>query len=770
MIKKYSDFKYFFLFESLLRIDKDLNLIVSDISSKDPIAKILVDLFDKDIKTNVNYLKHADKNDDVKFVNDTQVKRFLDAGQDPFDRATNSAKIGRTVRQILTANDISVTDQQIEKFVNAYKNAWDKKYNKNQEGFHLVAGDDIKNWYLESNYVPGGGTLNNSCMRYDSCQKYFEIYSQNPAVCQLLILLDDRNRLLGRAILWKLKPGTGRKDYYLDRIYTRFDNDVEKFAEWFKEFLKVDSESQDFNAHFLGNTRGLRVQLKNWKFKLFPYMDTFSVLDYDSGQLMTYDGVDSSKLQFHIQNTGGHPSVPSHEWSEAYQNWFHVDDCAWIEDKSDYYPKEDCMKDYKLNWILKSDSIYSEYYGNYIQKSTAVELENFGLVDSRDIVEVYDEVINGHLNKPKKFLRSKLSGSEYQKVEIGYSYKWVNKKYVFYDAVNHECVIQDDDFEEKYTKFYFLPQSPISTLEKYFSVVEIDRNYECYGISDEYTETPIISRLYSDLSNETAYYAIKEVIETFSLESSEKFVVVKKSDFFRAYKEMCYSRTLEILDNLKNIKSEPLRKILVIIDEDCTRRFNTYKQLNSNYEMMKDYGSYLNYFNSTISKKFKEEKVFEILEGQEVVNKFQSWIGENERSIDFIVNYRKSNQENYSIQRNQSDEEQKKLIRLFIETYKYQIIYFSYWLILMDDRSHADDKLTILNNKMKFDTNFKVNYFCRYDEISGEFAQTISDIRRDISNKFTYQPLLQEVGVSIYDENFDKIMNIYNDFLSKLNK
>ena len=770
MIKKYSDFKYFFLLESLLKIDKDLHLIISTLSTKDPVAKMLLSLINQDIKTNVNHLKLADKNDDVKFVNDTQVKRFVDSGQDPFDRATNSAKIGRTVRQILTSNGISVTDHQIETFVNNYKNAWDKKHNKNQEGFHLVSGDEIKNWYLESNYVPGGGTLNNSCMRYDSCQKYFEIYSQNPEVCQMLILLDDRDRLLGRSILWKLKPGTGRKDYYLDRIYTRFDNDVEKFAEWFKEFLKVDSESQDFNAHFLGNTRGLRVQLKNWKFKLFPYMDTFSVLDYDSGQLMTYDGVDSSKLQFHIQNTGGYPSVPSHEWSEAYQNWFHVDDCAWIEDKSDYYPKEDCIKDYQLNWILKSDSIYSEYYGNYIQKSTAVDLENFGLVDNRDIVEVYDEVINGQIKKPKKFLRSKLGDSEYKKVEIGYSYKWVNKKYLVYDAVNHEFIIQDEDFEDNYTKFYFLPQSPISTLEKYFSISEIDRNYECYGISDEYTQTPFISRLYSDLSNETGYYAIKEVIETFSLESSEKFVVVKTSDFFRSFREMCYTHTLEILDNIKSINSESLKKKLSDVHEDCMAKSHSYRQLNSNYEMMKDYGSYLNYFNSTISKMFKEEKVLEILEGEEVVNKFQSWIRENARSIDFIVNYRKTNQENYSIQRDQSDNEQKELIRLFIDTYKYQIIYFSYWLILMDDRSHADDKLTTLNNKMKFDTNFIVNYFCRYDEISGEFAQTISDIRSSVTRKFNYQPLFQEMSLSVYDENFDKIMTIYNDFLSKLNK
>jgi hypothetical protein len=148
MIRKYSNFRYFFLFESLLKVDPDFFNLVKDTSSKDPIAKMLLGLINQDITTNVNYLKPSDKNDDVKFVNDTQVKRFIDAGQDPFDRATNSAKIGRTVRQILTSNKISFTDQQIEKFVNTYKNSWDRKYKKTGEGFHLISGEEIRHWYL----------------------------------------------------------------------------------------------------------------------------------------------------------------------------------------------------------------------------------------------------------------------------------------------------------------------------------------------------------------------------------------------------------------------------------------------------------------------------------------------------------------------------------------------------------------------------------------------------------------------------------------------
>ena len=77
---------------------------------------------------------------------------------------------------------------------------------------------------------------------------------------------------------------------------------------------------------------------------------------------------------------------------------------------------------------------------------------------------------------------------------------------------------------------------------------------------------------------------------------------------------------------------------------------------------------------------------------------------------------------------------------------------------------------TILNVLKKFDKNRNNFLIVVNSKKKFQGVITISDIRRDISNKFTYQPLLQEVGVSIYDENFDKIMNIYNDFLSKLNK
>ena len=53
---------------SLIKVDPDFLSLIARISDKDdPVAKFLYSLVSKDIKTNANYLKVSDKNDDLKF-------------------------------------------------------------------------------------------------------------------------------------------------------------------------------------------------------------------------------------------------------------------------------------------------------------------------------------------------------------------------------------------------------------------------------------------------------------------------------------------------------------------------------------------------------------------------------------------------------------------------------------------------------------------------------------------------------------------------------
>jgi hypothetical protein len=683
MIRRYQNFRNFFLFESLLKIDKDLHVIISKIPNRDPVAKMLLSLINQDIKTNVNYLKTSDKNDDLKFVNDTQVQRFVDAGEDPFNRAVNTGKIGRTVRQILTSNNISVTDQQIEKFVNSYKTAWDNTYKNVGEGFHLVSGEDIRHWYHENTYVPGGGTLNNSCMRYPETQEFLDIYTQNPEVCQLLILLDDKNRLLGRAIVWKLIPGTDKYGYYLDRIYTRFDNDVEKFLDWFKNFIKATSEN--FRCQQLGLTTGCKVQLQKWKFKKYPYMDTLPYLNYNTGILNSYDGEDKNELQFLIQNTSGDPKVPNHQWSEIYQNWLHNSECVWIDSLEDYVLKADCIKGYNNDWILKKDAIFSEYYNNYVLKQNATELSGFGLVDKNDICTVYDDFEGDSPKEPRKYLVSKLPDSDYRMVEHGWRNFWYHKSLVAYDAFSSEWILKNEDMKKNYIMLHKISESDFLEFEKFFGGFdEVNVWYDSYGVVDSLTLTPFVLHL-KDSEGDRRHMVTQPVLEDFKIKSKSEYgdFVMKLTEYFRGFRKMCYLHTIKIINLVSKpngLNCEGVLKSLQDVDNWLVSNNSSYRTYNESYQEMSKYGSYTQYFNSELARLFKENKLIEILNSDDFRKNLKNKIISNGYSFTFIENYNEPDETVIDIYDEAEDLDQK--LKIFIDEYQKVILYFSYLYIL----------------------------------------------------------------------------------------
>ena len=173
----------------------------------------------------------------------------------------------------------------IEKFVNAYTAKVLFEQNA-LERFKVVSREEIRKWYDEKNYssTNGGGQLNNSCMRHSRCQKYFDIYVDNPEVCQLLILMDSTDKkILGRAILWKTEGGGN----FMDRIYTEKDNYMKLFKQWGEQ-----NNYQMKSYNYRGEEVIVKVKPKLYSY--YPYMDTLScyapvkgilsniTVDYDS--------------------------------------------------------------------------------------------------------------------------------------------------------------------------------------------------------------------------------------------------------------------------------------------------------------------------------------------------------------------------------------------------------------------------------------------------------------------------------------------------------
>ena len=158
------------------------------------------------------------------------------------------------------------TASDIEKFVNAYTAKVLFEQNA-LERFKVVSGEEIRKWYNEKNYsnnTNGGGQLSSSCMRYPKCQKYLDIYVDNPKVCQLLILMDDTGKkILGRALLWKTETGN-----FMDRIYSNKDNYMKLFKQW-GEQNNYDMKSYNYNQ-----SKVIIVHVKPKIYAYYPYMDT----------------------------------------------------------------------------------------------------------------------------------------------------------------------------------------------------------------------------------------------------------------------------------------------------------------------------------------------------------------------------------------------------------------------------------------------------------------------------------------------------------------
>lgn len=269
---------------------------------QNPIADTLYKAFsdekviDKDLAQ--NWVDITDKEDVVTFMPDRAASRLDNDKSKIFSaKGRNEIKVGRLARAILTELGQLPVDKDIEVFVNTYKSA----NIDNSKKFELVSGPIIKKYYDGSSYVADKGTLGGSCMKGRDCQTYFKLYTKNPEYCQLLVYLDENGKVLGRALLWKLKskelydPNTQSPvdcpaEYFMDRVYVANDSDVIKFVNLAKErgYLykyKMTYDNRDgmlfkFNDELIFGR--IIVKLNRSTFRKYPFVDSLCFNDGDS--------------------------------------------------------------------------------------------------------------------------------------------------------------------------------------------------------------------------------------------------------------------------------------------------------------------------------------------------------------------------------------------------------------------------------------------------------------------------------------------------------
>jgi hypothetical protein len=213
-------------------------------------------------------------------------------------------KVGRAMRALLRAAGITTfADRDFEVFVNLYKATIDKMNDKFSY-IEVVRGGDIAHWYHAENYFQRSGTLGSSCMA-GAPESWLEVYTANPEVGLVIYKsMDDTEKIIGRALLWKLKDGKE----FLDRIYTVNDSDVQLFRDYAKEngwYYKEHNNSSDSGYAIAPDGSRVRldltVNLTDASMDNFPYLDT---LKYFNPRRKTISNEDTGGCYF-LEDTGG---------------------------------------------------------------------------------------------------------------------------------------------------------------------------------------------------------------------------------------------------------------------------------------------------------------------------------------------------------------------------------------------------------------------------------------------------------------------------------
>ena len=414
-----------YIFEEYLKLDAPLyysqplkDTLAALANKGDKVARFLYYSEQSDEnKSDITFVDLGTGNDKVSFIQVNRVLRMIDKelgdaesknqgqlkGQLPEDylnkmyrlknNQTNAVwnqqrtelQIGRFATKIIQnskdTNAKSLTQNDINAFVDNFKAYRDFQTTK-KDKFEIVQGEEIRKWYDEDTYEDAKYHLNNSCMRYDRCQKYLDIYTENTNQVTMVIMKGmDPNKIIGRALIWKLSDG----NIYLDRPYANNDEDVNLFKQWGRD--KGYSVYGD-------NYKHKEVTLDKSEFSSYPYMDTFKYLNRDEKLLSTDDsefdsgneswiklestggGYEEAQTGIYSEYLGEYIDEDSAVYAEDLQSYIHSDDAYYLEYSDQYVSNEANVvySEYDSNYYLEEDAVHSNYLNDWVYANDAMEV------------------------------------------------------------------------------------------------------------------------------------------------------------------------------------------------------------------------------------------------------------------------------------------------------------------------------------------------------------------------------------------------------------
>jgi hypothetical protein len=220
-----------------------------------------------------------------------------------------------------------------------------------------VKGEDIAKYYNYMHYSEQRGSLGNSCMKSVD-KNYFDIYVNNPEVINMLIMLDQHDKVMGRAIVWLDKNFT-----IMDRVYTTNDSFVNYFINWAKNnncfYKKFNNCYSPKNMIYDSNEKicNFEIPLKKSKFERYPYLDTFKWLDIKENIIYNYIPKDIENIITVSDHMGGYLNNTYYAFCDFTNNLHSPNDIVFLK-----YANKNAYAGRVVKSKVNDTMIYDEHY------------------------------------------------------------------------------------------------------------------------------------------------------------------------------------------------------------------------------------------------------------------------------------------------------------------------------------------------------------------------------------------------------------------------
>lgn len=265
----------------------ELDYILTQMKDKSEVARLLLKnrhSVENVVDDHINYISisSSDKTK-ISYLTPERIESLLSTGEDLWtSRKRFHIKPGAFIGKIFK----SIPPKEVEIFSTLFRNI----QSKIEMDFKVISGKQINDFYHHSSYYSENGSLGASCMKYDICQNYLELYTKNSSLINMLVLIDDDNKLIGRSLLWNIGDTK-----IMDRIYTINDENYQyHFKKWADDNGYWYKKEQRWNNTLYFESKGkidykeIEIQLDKFDFENYPYMDTFKFIDLQSGKIYNY--------------------------------------------------------------------------------------------------------------------------------------------------------------------------------------------------------------------------------------------------------------------------------------------------------------------------------------------------------------------------------------------------------------------------------------------------------------------------------------------------